>query len=101
MQVHEIVECQECDKKFISANQLKRHMITHSGKDRFSFLSNKTAQIISNCFYIRVFKSCMVLNANKQIHHSAIIAFPGITDFRYNTLQNIHYNFQNSIGHTI
>ncbi|XP_063271076.1 PR domain zinc finger protein 5 isoform X3 [Prinia subflava] len=28
--VHEIFECQECDKKFISANQLKRHMITHS-----------------------------------------------------------------------
>ncbi|KAJ7327007.1 hypothetical protein JRQ81_016766 [Phrynocephalus forsythii] len=28
--VHEIFECQECDKKFISSNQLKRHMITHS-----------------------------------------------------------------------
>lgn len=31
LQVHETFECQECDKKFISANQLKRHMITHSG----------------------------------------------------------------------
>ncbi|KAM9028340.1 PR domain zinc finger protein 5 isoform 6-T6 [Ara ararauna] len=30
--VHEIFECQECDKKFILANQLKRHMITHSEK---------------------------------------------------------------------
>uniref|UniRef100_A0A8V0XHA4 Zinc finger protein n=1 Tax=Gallus gallus TaxID=9031 RepID=A0A8V0XHA4_CHICK len=28
--VHETFECQECDKRFISANQLKRHMITHS-----------------------------------------------------------------------
>lgn len=31
-QVHEIFECHSCDKKFISTNQLKRHMITHSGK---------------------------------------------------------------------
>ncbi|MEE6461673.1 hypothetical protein FKM82_001367 [Ascaphus truei] len=30
--VHEIYECQDCDKKFISANQLRRHMITHSEK---------------------------------------------------------------------
>lgn len=32
-QVHEIFECHSCDKKFISTNQLKRHMITHSGKE--------------------------------------------------------------------
>lgn len=32
LQIHEIFDCQECMKKFISANQLKRHMITHSGK---------------------------------------------------------------------
>ncbi|XP_068960987.1 PR domain zinc finger protein 5 isoform X2 [Petaurus breviceps papuanus] len=30
--VHEIFECQECNKKFITPNQLKRHMITHSEK---------------------------------------------------------------------
>ncbi|XP_069878152.1 PR domain zinc finger protein 5 isoform X1 [Dipodomys merriami] len=30
--IHEIFDCQECMKKFISANQLKRHMITHSEK---------------------------------------------------------------------
>ncbi|XP_053559578.1 PR domain zinc finger protein 5 [Bombina bombina] len=30
--VHEIYECQDCDKKLISANQLRRHMITHSEK---------------------------------------------------------------------
>ncbi|XP_040186184.1 PR domain zinc finger protein 5 isoform X1 [Rana temporaria] len=30
--VHEVYECQDCDKKFISANQLRRHMITHSEK---------------------------------------------------------------------
>lgn len=32
LQIHEVFDCQECMKKFISANQLKRHMITHSGK---------------------------------------------------------------------
>lgn len=32
LQVHETFECHACDKKFISTNQLKRHMITHSGK---------------------------------------------------------------------
>lgn len=38
-QTHEIFDCQECRKKFISANQLKRHMITHSGKvSSFSFV---------------------------------------------------------------
>lgn len=31
-QIHEIFDCTDCDKKFISTNQLKRHMITHSGK---------------------------------------------------------------------
>uniref|UniRef100_A0A9L0J1Q2 Zinc finger protein n=1 Tax=Equus asinus TaxID=9793 RepID=A0A9L0J1Q2_EQUAS len=30
--IHEIFDYQECMKKFISANQLKRHMITHSEK---------------------------------------------------------------------
>uniref|UniRef100_A0A673C050 Zinc finger protein n=1 Tax=Sphaeramia orbicularis TaxID=375764 RepID=A0A673C050_9TELE len=30
--VHEIFDCHACDKKFISTNQLKRHMITHSEK---------------------------------------------------------------------
>ncbi|CAB1332033.1 unnamed protein product [Coregonus sp. 'balchen'] len=30
--VHEIFDCTACDKKFISTNQLKRHMITHSDK---------------------------------------------------------------------
>ncbi|XP_074084433.1 PR domain zinc finger protein 5 isoform X4 [Macrotis lagotis] len=33
--VHEIFECQECNKKFITPNQLKRHMITHSGERTF------------------------------------------------------------------
>ncbi|XP_077156540.1 PR domain zinc finger protein 5 isoform X2 [Paroedura picta] len=49
--VHEIFECQECDKKFISANQLKRHMITHSEQVQHSQQQCKLPQgkVSSKC----------------------------------------------------
>nr|XP_033794120.1 PR domain zinc finger protein 5 isoform X4 [Geotrypetes seraphini] len=55
--VHEIFECQECDKKFISPNQLKRHTITHSEKRPY------TCEVCS-----RSFKRLDQVTAHKIIH---------------------------------
>ncbi|XP_060102831.1 PR domain zinc finger protein 5 isoform X4 [Heteronotia binoei] len=55
--VHEIFECQECDKKFISANQLKRHMITHSEKRPY------TCEVCNKSF-----KRLDQVNAHNIIH---------------------------------
>ncbi|KAG7255784.1 hypothetical protein CRUP_030131, partial [Coryphaenoides rupestris] len=55
--VHEIFECHACDKKFISTNQLKRHMITHSEKRPY------TCEVCS-----RSFKRLDQVTAHKIIH---------------------------------
>uniref|UniRef100_A0A8C6MA47 Zinc finger protein n=1 Tax=Nothobranchius furzeri TaxID=105023 RepID=A0A8C6MA47_NOTFU len=55
--IHEIYECHACDKKFISTNQLKRHMITHSEKRPY------TCEICS-----RSFKRLDQVTAHKIIH---------------------------------
>ncbi|XP_077464405.1 PR domain zinc finger protein 5 isoform X1 [Stigmatopora argus] len=55
--VHEIFDCHACDKKFISTNQLKRHMITHSEKRPY------TCEICS-----RSFKRLDQVTAHKIIH---------------------------------
>ncbi|XP_029684518.1 PR domain zinc finger protein 5 isoform X1 [Takifugu rubripes] len=55
--VHEIFECHSCDKKFISTNQLKRHMITHSEKRPY------TCEICN-----RSFKRLDQVTAHKIIH---------------------------------
>ncbi|XP_063057852.1 PR domain zinc finger protein 5 isoform X3 [Engraulis encrasicolus] len=55
--VHEIFDCPACDKKFISTNQLKRHMITHSEKRPY------TCEICS-----RSFKRLDQAMAHKIIH---------------------------------
>ncbi|XP_068448837.1 PR domain zinc finger protein 5 [Clinocottus analis] len=55
--VHEILDCHACDKKFISTNQLKRHMITHSEKRPY------TCEICS-----RSFKRLDQVTAHKIIH---------------------------------
>ncbi|XP_030643206.1 PR domain zinc finger protein 5 [Chanos chanos] len=55
--VHEIFDCPACDKKFISTNQLKRHMITHSEKRPY------TCEICS-----RSFKRLDQVTAHKIIH---------------------------------
>uniref|UniRef100_A0A2K6MHV9 Zinc finger protein n=1 Tax=Rhinopithecus bieti TaxID=61621 RepID=A0A2K6MHV9_RHIBE len=55
--IHEIFDCQECMKKFISANQLKRHMITHSEKRPYNCeICNKS------------FKRLDQVGAHKVIH---------------------------------
>lgn len=51
LQIHEIFDCQECMKKFISANQLKRHMITHSGKMHFFFIYIEVTTKDSLCHF--------------------------------------------------
>uniref|UniRef100_A0A452R274 PR/SET domain 5 n=1 Tax=Ursus americanus TaxID=9643 RepID=A0A452R274_URSAM len=57
IQIHEIFDCQECMKKFISANQLKRHMITHSEKRPYNCeICNKS------------FKRLDQVGAHKVIH---------------------------------
>lgn len=55
--VHEVLDCHACDKKFISTNQLKRHMITHSEKRPY------TCEICS-----RSFKRLDQVTAHKVIH---------------------------------
>ncbi|XP_068581474.1 PR domain zinc finger protein 5 isoform X1 [Cebidichthys violaceus] len=55
--VHEVLDCHACDKKFISTNQLKRHMITHSEKRPY------TCEICS-----RSFKRLDQVTAHKIIH---------------------------------
>uniref|UniRef100_A0A8D3CXP2 Zinc finger protein n=1 Tax=Scophthalmus maximus TaxID=52904 RepID=A0A8D3CXP2_SCOMX len=55
--VHEIFDCHACDKKFISTNQLKRHMITHSEKRPY------TCEVCS-----RSFKRLDQVTAHKIIH---------------------------------
>ncbi|XP_061635367.1 PR domain zinc finger protein 5 isoform X5 [Phyllopteryx taeniolatus] len=55
--IHEIFDCHACDKKFISTNQLKRHMITHSEKRPY------TCEICS-----RSFKRLDQVTAHKIIH---------------------------------
>ncbi|XP_036834235.1 PR domain zinc finger protein 5 isoform X1 [Oncorhynchus mykiss] len=55
--VHEIFDCAACDKKFISTNQLKRHMITHSEKRPY------TCEVCS-----RWFKRLDQVTAHKIIH---------------------------------
>uniref|UniRef100_A0A8D3BP49 Zinc finger protein n=1 Tax=Scophthalmus maximus TaxID=52904 RepID=A0A8D3BP49_SCOMX len=57
LQVHEIFDCHACDKKFISTNQLKRHMITHSEKRPY------TCEVCS-----RSFKRLDQVTAHKIIH---------------------------------
>ncbi|KAG8512612.1 LOW QUALITY PROTEIN: PR domain zinc finger protein 5, partial [Galemys pyrenaicus] len=55
--IHEVFDCQECLKKFISANQLKRHMITHSEKRPYNCeICNKS------------FKRLDQVGAHKVIH---------------------------------
>uniref|UniRef100_A0A8C6U0S6 Zinc finger protein n=1 Tax=Neogobius melanostomus TaxID=47308 RepID=A0A8C6U0S6_9GOBI len=54
---HEIFECHDCDKKFISTNQLKRHMITHSEKRPY------TCEVCN-----RSFKRLDQVTAHKIIH---------------------------------
>nr|XP_023693451.1 PR domain zinc finger protein 5 [Paramormyrops kingsleyae] len=55
--VHEVFDCPACDKKFISTNQLKRHMITHSEKRPY------TCEVCS-----RSFKRLDQVTAHKIIH---------------------------------
>ncbi|XP_043930933.1 PR domain zinc finger protein 5 isoform X2 [Protopterus annectens] len=55
--VHENFDCPECDKKFISANQLKRHMITHSERRPY------TCEVCSKSF-----KRLDQVTAHKIIH---------------------------------
>ncbi|KAF5888572.1 PR domain zinc finger protein 5 isoform X2 [Clarias magur] len=55
--IHEIFDCPACDKKFISTNQLKRHMITHSEKRPY------TCEICN-----RSFKRLDQVTAHKIIH---------------------------------
>uniref|UniRef100_A0AAY5ET36 Zinc finger protein n=1 Tax=Electrophorus electricus TaxID=8005 RepID=A0AAY5ET36_ELEEL len=55
--IHEIFDCSACEKKFISTNQLKRHMITHSEKRPY------TCEICS-----RSFKRLDQVTAHKIIH---------------------------------
>ncbi|XP_064190408.1 PR domain zinc finger protein 5 [Anguilla rostrata] len=55
--IHEVFDCPACDKKFISSNQLKRHMITHSEKRPY------TCEVCS-----RSFKRLDQVTAHKIIH---------------------------------
>ncbi len=56
-QVHEIFDCTDCDKKFISTNQLKRHMITHSGKQhtlhtyKYNVITPAKASLLRWCVF--------------------------------------------------